>query len=72
MPAPALNQAVKPEVTGSKDGAVLTVSVSVADPVPAAFVALMVTVKLPATVGAPKIAPVLGLTVNPAGNPVAP
>jgi hypothetical protein len=50
----------------------LIVSVSVAVPVPAAFVALNVTVEVPAALGAPVIKPLVVLTDNPAGNPVAP
>ena len=50
----------------------LIVNVSVAFPVPPVFVALNVTVELPAPVGVPEIKPVLLLTVSPAGNPVAP
>jgi hypothetical protein len=49
-----------------------TVSVSVALPVPAMLVALTVTAEVPAAVGVPEINPVALLTVNPAGNPVAP
>ena len=56
------------------DGKVI-VKVNVALPVPAAFVALMVTLYgLPASVpaaGVPEISPVLVLTLRPAGNPVA-
>jgi hypothetical protein len=50
----------------------LIVSVSVAVPVPVAFVALSVTVEVPAALGVPVINPAVVLTVNPAGNPVAP
>ena len=46
--------------------------VSVAVPVPPAFVALIVTLVLPVAVGVPETAPVLVLTLKPAGNPVAP
>ena len=53
-------------------GAGLTVSVKVALPVPPAFVALSVTVVVPAVVGVPEINPVVLLTDSPAGNPVAP
>ena len=38
---------------------------------PAAFVAVSVTVKVPATVGVPERSPVVVLITNPAGNPVA-
>jgi hypothetical protein len=48
------------------------VSVKVALPVPPLFVALSVTVELPAAVGVPEINPVVLLTVSPAGKPVAP
>jgi hypothetical protein len=44
---------------------------NVAVPVPAALVALRVTLKLPAAVGAPEMTPVLVLTDSPAGKPVA-
>src|SRR5438067_6158728 len=49
----------------------LIVRVSVALPVPPAFVALMVTLYVPAVVGVPEINPVLVFTVKPAGSPVA-
>ena len=49
----------------------MIVKVSVALPVPPALVALMVTLYVPAVVGVPEIKPVLVLTVNPAGSPVA-
>jgi hypothetical protein len=48
-----------------------TVSVRVAEPVPAVFVALSVTVDVPAPVGVPEIIPVDVFTDSPAGNPVA-
>ena len=47
------------------------VSVRVAFPVPALFVALNVTVHVPAAVGVPEINPVPLFTVKPAGNAVA-
>ena len=50
----------------------LIVRVSVAVPVPPAFVALNVTVAVPAAVGVPEINPVPLFTDSPAGNPVAP
>jgi hypothetical protein len=50
----------------------LTVSVKVALPVPPLLMALIVTVEVAAPVGVPEIKPVPLLTVNPAGNPVAP
>jgi len=49
-----------------------TLSVRLALPVPALFVALRVTVDVPAAVGVPEIKPVVLFTVRPAGNPVAP
>lgn len=48
-----------------------TVSVKVAVPVPAALVALIVTVDVPPEVGAPEIKPVPLSTDRPAGKPVA-
>jgi hypothetical protein len=53
-------------------GATAMVTVSVALPVPPAFVALSVTVEVPAAVGVPEITPVAVFTVRPAGKPVAP
>ncbi|MEO5960560.1 MAG: hypothetical protein ABIR80_15715 [Opitutaceae bacterium] len=53
-------------------GAAPMVSVNVAVPVPTALLALRVTVETPAAVGVPPIAPVVALTVRPAGRPVAP
>src|ERR1700738_141359 len=44
---------------------------NVAEPVPAALVALTVTLKLPATVGVPEMAPVVVLTDSAAGKPAA-
>ena len=44
---------------------------NVADPVPAALVALNVTLDVPAAVGVPETTPVAVLTESPAGNPVA-
>ena len=52
-------------------GGLLIVKVSVALPVPPELVALIVTVYVPAVVAVPEINPVLVLTVNPAGSPVA-
>ena len=43
----------------------------VAEPVPPALVALIVTLKLPAAVGVPEMRPVVVLTDSPAGKPVA-
>jgi hypothetical protein len=49
------------------------VSVKVAVPVPTLLVALNDTVEVPpAPVGVPEIIPVVVLSDNPAGNPVAP
>ena len=53
-------------------GATATVTVRVALPVPPAFVALSVTVEVPAAIGVPEITPVAAFTVRLAGNPVAP
>ena len=49
-----------------------TVITNVADPVPALFVADMVTLDVPANVGVPVIAPVDVLMPSPSGNPTAP
>jgi len=49
----------------------VTVNVKAALPVPVALVAPSVTVKVPATVGVPVMAPEETFTLNPAGNPVA-
>jgi hypothetical protein len=48
------------------------VRVSVALPVPVLFVALNVTVEVPAAIGVPEISPLVVFTDNPAGRPVAP
>jgi len=48
-----------------------TVTMRVAEPVPPALVALIVTLVVPDALGVPDIAPVLVLTLNPAGSPVA-
>jgi hypothetical protein len=48
-----------------------TVSVSVAFPVPVPLVALKVTLEVPDDVGVPEISPLVTLTLNPAGSPVA-
>ena len=50
----------------------LIVSDKLVLPVPPAFVALMVTLGLPAAVGVPEMTPVEVLTVRPAGKFVAP
>ena len=44
---------------------------NVAEPVPAEFVALIVTLKLAAVVGVPEMRPVVVLTESPEGKPVA-
>ena len=49
----------------------LTVIVSVAVPVPPAFVAPRLTVEVPVAVGVPEITPVVVFTVSPVGKPVA-
>ena len=56
-------------ITGADDAT--TYRVSVFMPVPAEFVALMVTLKVPNTVGVPLMTPVPVFTVRPAGRPVA-
>lgn len=48
------------------------VSDKVALSVPVLFVALSVTVDVPAAVGVPAMRPVLVFTLSPAGKPVAP
>ena len=55
-------------ITGA---AALIVKTSVAEPVPLAFVALIVTLDVPAVVGVPEMIPVAVLTLRPAGNPLA-
>ena len=57
-------------MTGTEIAA-LIVRVRVADPVPTAFLALMVTLEVPAAVGVPLMTPLLVFTVKPAGRPVA-
>ena len=52
-------------------GAALMVRVRVALPVPVLFVALRLTVEVPAAVGVPEINPLVLLTDSPLGNPVA-
>jgi hypothetical protein len=49
----------------------LTVRLSVADPVPPALVALIVTLEVPAAVGVPEINPLDVFTDSPAGSPLA-
>jgi hypothetical protein len=48
------------------------VTTSVAEPVPPAFVAVMVAVAVPAEDGVPLMAPEVELTDNPLGKPLAP
>jgi hypothetical protein len=48
------------------------VSIKGAFPVPVLFVALIVALDVPDDVGEPEINPLAALTLNPAGNPVAP
>ena len=56
-------------ITGK--GGLLTVITSVADPVPALFVAEISTLDVPAAAGFPEIAPVVVSTLSPVGSPVA-
>lgn len=49
----------------------MIVTVKVANPVPPALVALIVTLYVPVVVGVPEINPVVGSTVRPGGKPVA-
>ena len=56
-------------ITGDGTTAV-TVSVRCPLPVPPLFVALTVTLEVPALVGVPEIKPEVVFTVRPAGNPV--
>ena len=53
-------------------GGALTVNVSVAVPVPPAFVADSVTVRTPAWVVVPEIRPVVESTISPVGRLAAP
>ena len=57
-------------ITGGA-AAALIVKARVAVPVPAALVALIVTLVEPAVVGVPEITPVVVFTVRPVGSPVA-
>ena len=57
-------------ITGAEPDAPI-VMVRVADPVPTAFLALMVTLDVPAAVSVPLMTPLLVITVRPAGRPVA-
>ena len=52
-------------------GPTVIVKASVADPVPAAFVALIVMLEDPTAVGVPVIAPVEVFTLSHPGKPVA-
>jgi hypothetical protein len=56
-------------ITGA---ATVTVKARVVLPVPPLFVALNVTLEVPAAVGVPEIKPEVVFTARPAGNPVAP
>ena len=58
-------------ITGGVVGAGLMVMDRLADPVPPALVALMVTPVVLAPVGVPEMTPVAVLTARPAGRPVA-
>ena len=53
-------------------GVELTVSVSVAELVPYALKAVMVTLEVPTATGVPLISPLELLTLRPEGKPVAP
>jgi hypothetical protein len=55
--------------TGTLDA---MVNVSVAFPVPAALLAVRVTVEVPGEAGVPEINPLVVLTDKPAGSPAAP
>ena len=66
---PVVAEAVVALVITGKPG--LTVKARVAVPMPEAFVALNAAAKVPVAVGVPVIAPVLALTLNPEGKPVA-
>ena len=52
--------------------AAVMVILSACVPVPPMLVAVMVALKVPAADGVPEMTPVLGLTLSPAGIPVAP
>lgn len=67
LPGAAVPVAVPPVVAG----AAVTEITRVAVPVPPEFVAPIVTVLLPTSVGVPEIAPVVVSTVSPAGRLVA-
>ena len=56
-------------ITGTPAG--FTVKVSVADPVPLALIATIVTELEPVAVGVPEITPVLVFTDRPTGSPAA-
>ena len=61
-----------PNPVGAPKELEITVKFKVALPVPPPLVALIVTAKVPVTVGAPLMTPVLEFTLNPVGNPDAP
>ena len=56
-------------MTGTAPATMLSDSVAV--PVPCAFVALRVTLNVPAAEGVPEMRPFVVLTARPAGSPVA-
>jgi hypothetical protein len=56
-------------ITGAAE---VAVSVSAALPVPPPFVALTITLEVPAAVAVPEINPEVVFTDRPAGKPVAP
>jgi hypothetical protein len=68
---PAKRGVKKPATAKVDAGAVTMIILSVAEPVPHAFVALMVTLVVPAAVGVPVIAPVLVFTDSPEGKGAA-
>ena len=68
---PIWARAILPLVTEGATAAAAIVIVSVFVLFPPAFVAVNVTVMLPAVVGVPLITPVVAFTINPAGRGVA-
>ena len=69
LPGPERARAEK--LTIRLEGGAATTIVRTAVLVPVIFVAWMVTRDVPPEVGVPVMAPVRGLTVRPAGSPVA-
>ena len=59
-------------ITGAGGAPVVIVKAGIADPVPLLFLALIVTLKVPETVGVPEIMPDAVLTDRPEGRPLAP